>query len=197
MAVAPPQSAGDQAQPTLACDPTQISEPLYLRNLSDTDPFANPGTLAESGSNLETVGNLPAAVAGSSVLKKYRLGALSGVAAYLAVSFVVGFLICTTVLTGTVTHPIPASSIGTANREAQSREAVLVTSPSLLTSQPGVADSQADAAPSPGAQPSQSRSDQAEAAPDEQLSQSPNAQGDSNVRFGGKADIERTRVNVR
>src|SRR5262249_8353729 len=68
--------SGDQA-----CDLTQISEPLYLRNLSDTDPFGNPGTLAESGSNLETVRNLPAAVAGSSVSKKYRPWALS--AAYL------------------------------------------------------------------------------------------------------------------
>ena len=201
-----PQSAGDQAQPTLACDPTQISEPLYLRNLSDTDAFANPGTLAEPGSNLEAVKNLPAAVAGSSVSKKYRLWALSGVAAYLALCFVVGFLIGTTVFTsftsmrqtaneailsrnaatsitagngpsqatGTITHPIPAGSIGTANREAQLREAARVTSPSFLTSQPSVADGEADAAPFPGAQPSQKPSDQA---PDEQLSQSPKAQG--------------------
>ena len=194
-----PQSAGDQARPTLVCVPTQISEQLYLRNLSDTDAFANPGTLAESGSNLETVRNLPAAVAGSSVSKKYRLWALSGVAAYLALSFVVGFLIGTMVFTsftsmrqtanvlsrnaaasittGTVTHPIPASSIATANREAQPREAVRVTSPSLLTSRPGVADDEADAAPFPGAQPSQNSGDQAEAAADEQLSQSPKAQG--------------------
>jgi hypothetical protein len=199
------QSAGDQDRPTLACDPTQISEPLYLRNLSDTDAFADPGTLAESGSNLEAVRNSPAAVAGSSVSKKYRLGALCGVAAYLALSFVVGFLIGTTVFTSftsmrqtaeatlsrnaaasitagndpsqateTVTHPIPASSVGTANREAQVREAVRVTSPSLPTSQPGVADGEVDAAPFPGAQ--QNPSDQAEAAPDEQLSQSPKAQ---------------------
>src|SRR6516225_2933295 len=217
MAVAPPdvidlgpahtsQSAGDQADPTRACDPTQISDPLYLRNLSDTDAFANPGTLAEPGSNLETVKNLPAAVAGSSVSKKYRLWALSGVAAYLALCCVVGFLIGTTVFTsftgmrqtaneailsrnaatsitagndpsqatGTVTHPIPAGSIGTANREAQLREAARVTSPSFLTSQPSVADGEADAAPFPGAQPSQKPSDQA---PDEQLSQSPKAQG--------------------
>jgi hypothetical protein len=144
--------------------------------------------------------NVPAAVAGSSVSKKYRLWVLSGVAAYLALSFVVGFLIGTTVFTsftsmrqtanvlsrnaaasitgnypsqatGTVIHPI------TANREAQPREAVRVTSPSLLTSQPGVADDEADAAPFPGAQPSQNPSDQAEAAPDEQLSQLPKAQG--------------------
>ena len=65
--------------------------------LSDIDAFANPGTIAESGSNLETVRNLPAAVAGSSVSKKYRLWALSGVAAYLALCFVVGFLIGTTI----------------------------------------------------------------------------------------------------
>jgi hypothetical protein len=201
--------AGDPAQPTLACDPTQISEPLYLRNLSDTDAFANPGTLAEPGSNLEAVKNLPAAVAGSSVSKKYRLWALSGVAAYLALCCVVGFLIGTTVFTsftsmrqtaneailsrnaatsitagndpsqatGTITHPIPASSIGTANREAQPGGAVRVTSPTLLTSQPGVVDGEADAEPFPGAQPSQKPSYQAEAAPDEQLSQSPKAQG--------------------
>jgi hypothetical protein len=194
--------SGDQA-----CDLTQISEPVYLRNLSDTDTFGNPGTLMESGSNLETVRNLPAAVAGSSVSKKYRLWALS--AAYLALCFVVGFLIGTTVFTsftstrqaaneatssrnaaasitagndpsqatGMVTHPIPATSIGTTNREAQLREAVRVTSPSLLTSQRGVTDGEADAAPFPGAQPSQKSSDQAEAAPDEQLSQSQKAQG--------------------
>jgi len=200
-----PRSAGDQAQPILACAPTQISEPLYLRP-SDTDVFANPGTLGESGSNLETVRNFPAAVAGSSVSKKYRLWALSGVAAFLTLCFVVGFFIGTTVFTifistrqtanvlsrnaaasitagndpsqttGTVTHPIPASSIGTANREAQLSEAVRVTSPPLLTSRPGVADGQADAAPSPGAQASQNPSDQAGAIPDEQLSQSPKAQ---------------------
>jgi len=194
--------SGDQA-----CDRTQISELLHLRNRSDTDTFGNPRTLAESGSNLETVRNLPAGVAGSSVSKKYRLWALS--AAYLALCFVVGFLIGTTVFTsftsmrqtaneatssrnaaalitggndpsqatGTATHPIPAGSIGIASREAQPREAVRVTSPSLLTSQPGVADSKADAEPFPGTQPSQKPSDQAEAAPDEQLSQSPKAQG--------------------
>jgi hypothetical protein len=179
--------------------------------LSDTDAFANPGTLAESGSNLETVRNLPAAIAGSSVSKKYRLWALSGVAAYLALSFVIGFLIGTTVFTSstsmrqtaneailsgnaapsitagndpsqatgtvTVTGPIPASAIGTANREAQATEAVRFTSPSLVTSQPGVAGGEAGAAPLPEAQPSQNQSDQSEAAPDEQLSQSPKAQG--------------------
>jgi hypothetical protein len=194
--------SGDQA-----CDLTQTSEPLYLRNLSDTDTFGNPGTLAESGSNLETVRNLSAAVAGSSVSKKYGLWALS--AAYLALCFVVGFLIGTTVFTSftgtrqtaseaeatssrnaaasitagndpsqaTGMATIPASSIGTANREPQLREAVRVTSPSLLTSQRGVTDGEADAAPFLGAQPSQKSSDQAEAAPDEQLSQSQKAQG--------------------
>jgi hypothetical protein len=191
------QSADDQAQQERARDLTQIPEPPYLRNLSDTNAFAHPGTLAESGSKLEIVGNLTAAVAGSSVSKKYRLWALS--AAYLALCFVVGFLIGTTVFTsftsmrrtaneatlsrnaaasitlsndspeatGTVTDPIPASSI----------EAVRVTSPSLLTSQPTVPDGGADTAPSPGARPSQNRADQAEAAPDEQPSQSLKAQG--------------------
>jgi hypothetical protein len=57
------------------------------------------------------------------------------------------------------------------------RPTVRVTSPSLLTSQLGVADSKADAEPFPGTQPSQKPSDQAEAAPDEQLLQSPKAQG--------------------
>src|SRR5215472_4490699 len=72
------QCAGDQAQQTPG-------------NRSKTDTFANPETHAESSSNLETVTNLPAAVVGSSVSKKYRLWALS--AAYLALCFVVGFLI--------------------------------------------------------------------------------------------------------
>jgi hypothetical protein len=195
------QCAGDQAQPTLACDLTQISELLYLRDPSDSDTFANPGTLAEFGSNLETVRNVPAAVAASSVSKKYGLWALS--AAYLTVCFVVGFLIGTAVFksfasmrqagneatfsrnaatsvtsgndpsqeTRTVIHPISASSIGTANSEAKPIEAV--TSPSLLTSQPSVADGGADAAPFP----EQNRSNQAEAAPDERLPQSLKAQG--------------------
>src|SRR5262249_33299327 len=202
------QSAGDQAQPTLACDPAQISEPLYLRNLSDTNAFANPGTLAESGSHLEAVRNLLSAVAGGSVSKKFRVWALSGFAAYFALCFVLGFLIGTTVFksftsmrqsaneatlsrdteasitagndpsqaTGTVTHPIPTSS-GTANREAQPREAVRVTPPPLLTSQPGAADGEADAATFSGAPSSQNPSDQPEAVPDEQLLQSPKAQG--------------------
>jgi hypothetical protein len=187
-------------------DPDKVNVLPGDLGLSDTDAFANPGTLAESGSNLETVRNLPAAVAGSSVSKKYRLWALSGVAAYLALSFVVGFLIGTTIFTsstsmrqtasevilsgnaapsitagndpsqatGTVTDPIPASAIGTANREAQATEAVRFTSPSLVTSQPGVAGGEAGAAP---AQPSQNPSDQSGAAPDAQLSQSPKAQG--------------------
>jgi hypothetical protein len=90
-----PQSAGDQVEPTLECDTTPISEPLYVGNLFDTDAFANPGTPAESDSNLETVRNLPAVVARSSVSKKRELWALGSVAAYLALSFVVGFLIGT------------------------------------------------------------------------------------------------------
>jgi hypothetical protein len=202
-----PQSAGDQVQPAPACDPTQISEPLYLRNLSDAHAFANPGTLGEASSNLETVRNLPTAVASSSVSKKYRLWALSGVVAYLALCFVVGFLIGMMIFTnftsmrqaaneatlsrkaaasitagndpsqatGTVTHAIPASSNGgITHRDAQLREGVRVISPSLLTSQPGVAD-EADAAPFPGARPSQNPSDRTAA--DEQPSQSPKAQG--------------------
>jgi hypothetical protein len=198
MAVLPPEviEAGGQAQRTRACDLAQISELLYLRDLSDADTF-DPGTLAESGSNLATAGNLPAAVPGSSVSKNYGLWTLS--AAYFALCFVVGYLIGTAVFssftsmrqtanqatfsrntaasitagnhpsepTGTVAHPIPTSSIGTANYEA----------PSLLRSQPAVEDSETNTAPSPEAQPSQDRSNQAEAAPDELLSQSPKVQG--------------------
>jgi hypothetical protein len=179
------------------------------QGLSDTDAFASPGTIAGSGSNLETVRKLPAAFAGSSVSRKYRLWALRG--AYLALCFAVGFLIGTMILTrsksirqtaneailllfgnaapsiaagndpsqvtGTVTLPIPASAIGTANREAQATEAVRVTSSSLLTSQSGIGGGEAGAAPLAGAQPSQSPSDQAEAALNEQLSQSPQARG--------------------
>jgi hypothetical protein len=190
-------------------DPDRVNVLPGDLGLSDTDAFTNPGMIAESGSNLETVGNLPAVAAGSSVSKKYRLWALGGVAAYLALSFVVGFLIGTAVftrstsmrqtanaailllfgnatpsitvgndpsqVTGIVTLPIPASAIGTADREAQATEAVRVTSSSLLTSQSGVAGGDAGAAPLAGAQPSQNRSDQAEAAPGEQ---SPKAQGD-------------------
>jgi hypothetical protein len=204
-----PRPTRETGQKQNLADPDKVNVLPDDLGLSDTDAFANPGTPAESGSNLETVRNLPAAVAGSSVSKKYRLWALSGVTAYLALSFVVGFLIGTTVFTsstsmrqtaneailsgnaapsitagndpsqatGTVTDPIPASAIGTANREAQATEAVRFTSPSLVTSQPGVAGGEAGAAPLPGAQPSQNPNDQSEAAPDEQLSQSPKAQG--------------------
>jgi hypothetical protein len=221
-----PQSAGDQAEPTRACDPAQLSEPLDPPNVhasllysaltqdavglavlraSLTDTIANPGTVAESGANLQTVTNLPVAPAASSVSKKYLTWALSG--AYLALCFVVGFFIGTTVFTGTrqaaseaitsrtaaqsitagndssqatgtVTHPISAGSIGTANREAQPTDAAPVTSPSLLTSQPDAARAEAGGAPIPGAQPSQNLSDQTAAAPNEQLTQSPKAQGD-------------------
>jgi hypothetical protein len=77
---------------------------------------------------------------------------------------------------GTVTHPISASSIGAANSEAQPREAVDVTSPSLPTLQPGVANGEADTATLPKAQPLQNPSHQAEPAADENLSQPPKAQ---------------------
>jgi hypothetical protein len=202
-----PQSAGGEAQPTLASNPAQISEPLYLRSQSDAETYANADTLAQPDSSLETFGNLPAAVAGSSVSKKYGFWALS--AAHLVLCFVVGFLIGKMIFasftsvrqtaseatlsrnaaasitpgndpslaTRAATHPIPASSIGTANREAQPREAERVTSPSLPTSQPGVADGEANTAAPPGAQPLQNPTNQAAAAPDEKLSQSPKAPG--------------------
>jgi hypothetical protein len=203
-----PRPTRDTGQKQNLAAPDKVNVLPGDLGLSDTDAFANPGTIAESGSNLETVRNLPAAVAGSSVSKKYRLWALSGLAAYLTLSFVVGFLIGTTIFTsstsmrqtankatlsrnaapsitagnepsqatGTATQPIPADYIGTADREAQPTEAVGVTSPSLLTSQPGVGSGEAGAAPLSGAQPSQNPTDQAEAAPEEQ---SPKAtQGD-------------------
>jgi hypothetical protein len=183
---------------------TQDAVGLAVLRASLTDTIANPGTVAESGANLQTVTNLPVASAASSVSKKYLTWALSG--AYLALCFVVGFFIGTTVFTGTrltaneaitsrtaaqsitagndssqatgtVTHPISAGFIGTANREAQPTDAVPVTSPSLLTSQ-RTARAEAGGAPIPGAQPSQNLSDQTAAAPNEQLSQSPKAQGD-------------------
>jgi hypothetical protein len=198
-----PQPTRDTGQKQNLAAPDKVNVLPGDLGLSDTDAFANPGTIAGSGSNLETVKNLPATAAGSSVSNKHRLWALSGVAAYLALCFVVGFLIGTAVFTrstslrqtaneailllfgnaapsitagndpsqvaGTVTLPIPASAIGTANREAQATEAVRVT----LSS--GVAGGDAGAAPLAGAQPSQNPSDQAEAAPGEQ---SPKVQGD-------------------
>jgi hypothetical protein len=203
-----PRPTRETGQKQNLSDPDKANVPGDLR-LSDTDALENPGTIAGSGSNLETVSNLPAAAVGSSVSKKYRLWALSGVAAYLAMSFVVGFLIGTAVfakstsirqtvneailllfgdaapsitagnnpskVTGTVTLPVPASAIGTADRAAQATEAVRATSSSSLTSQSGVAGGDAGAAPLARAQPSQNPSDQDEAAPGEQ---SPKAQGD-------------------
>jgi hypothetical protein len=214
-----PRPTRDTGQKQNLAAPDKVNVLPGDLGLSDTDAFANPGTIAVSGSNLEIVSNLPAVVAGSSVSKKYRLWALSGLAAYLTLSFVVGFLIGTTIFTrfigttiftrststrqtaneatlsrnaapsiianndpsqatgtATATQPISTSSIGTADREVQPTEAVGATSPSLLTSQPGVADGEPGAAPLPGAQSSQNPVDQAEAAPDEQ---SPKAtQGD-------------------
>jgi hypothetical protein len=198
-----PRPTRETGQKQNLADPEKVNVLPGDLGLSDTDAFANPGTIAESGSNLETVRSLPAAAAGTSVSKKYRLWALSGVAAYLALCFVVGFLIGTAVftrstsmrqtaneailllfgnaapsitagndpsqVTRTVTLPIPASAIGTANREAQATEAVRVTSSSLLTSQSGVAGGEAGTAPLAGAQPSQNPSDQAEPAPGERL----------------------------
>jgi hypothetical protein len=199
--------ARDTGQKQNLTDPDKFKVQPGDPGLSDTDAFANPGTVAESGWNLETVRNLP--VDRGSVSKKYRLWVLSGIAAYLALSFVVGFLIGTAIFksftgmrqsaneatlsgnaapsitagndssqaTETVTQPIPASSIGIADREAQPTEAIGVTPPPLLTSEPGVrGGEEAGAAPLLGAQPSQNPIDQSEAAPDEQ---SPKAtQGD-------------------
>jgi hypothetical protein len=197
-----PRPTRDTGQKQNLAAPDKVNVLPGDLGLSDTDAFANPGTIAGFGSNLETVRN-SADATGNSVSNRHRLWALSGVAAYLALCFVVGFLIGTAVftrstsirqtadeaisllfgnaapsitagndplqVTGTVTLPIPVDHIGTADREAQPTEAVSVSSPSLLTSQPGVGGGEAGAAPLPEAQPSQNPTDQAKAAPDEQL----------------------------
>jgi hypothetical protein len=203
----------DNGQKQNLTDPDKFNVQPDDLGLSDNDAFANPGTVVESGWNLETVRNLP--VGRGSVSKKYRLWVLGGIAAYLALSFVVGFLIGTAIFrsftsmrqsgneatlsgnaapsitagddslqaTGTVTQPIPASSIGTADHEAQPTEAVGVTSPSLRTSEPGVGGGEeAGAAPLPGAQPSQNPTNQAEAAPHEQSPKAtPGDQADGSI----------------
>jgi hypothetical protein len=93
-------------------------------------------------------------------------------------------------VTGTVTLPIPASAIGTANREAQATEAVRATSSSLLTSQSGVAGGDAGAAPLVRAQPSQNRSDQDEAAPGEQSPKAQGDQGDGSISLPQSAPLQ-------
>ncbi len=92
-----PRSTRDTGQKQNLATPDKVNVLPGDLGLSDTDAVANLGTIAESGSSFETVRSLPAAVAGSSVSKKYRLWALSGLAAYLTVCFVVGFLIGTTI----------------------------------------------------------------------------------------------------
>jgi hypothetical protein len=94
-----PRLTRETGQKRNLADPDKVDVLPGDLGLSDADAFSNPGTIAQSGSNLETVRNLPATAAGSSVSKKYRLWALSGVAAYLALCFVVGFLIGTAVFT--------------------------------------------------------------------------------------------------
>jgi hypothetical protein len=93
-------------------------------------------------------------------------------------------------VTGTVTLPIPASAIGTANREAQATEAVRATSSSLLTSQSGVAGGDVGAAPLARAQPSQNRSDQDEAAPGEQSPKAQGDQGDGSISLPQSAPLQ-------
>src|SRR4029077_18952963 len=96
-------------------DPDKVNVRPGYPGLSDTDAFADPGTLAGSGPHLETGRNLPTAVAGSSLSKKYRLWAVSGVAAYLALCFGVGFLIGTAVFTFTSMRQTASDAILSGN----------------------------------------------------------------------------------
>jgi hypothetical protein len=223
-----PRLTRETGQKQNLVDPDKVNMPPGDRGLSDAEAFANPGTIAGSGSNLDTVRNLPGAAAGGAVSKKYRLWALSGVAAYLALSLVVGFLIGTAVstrstsmrqtvnealfllfgnaapsitagngssqATGTVTLPISASAIGTANREVQATEAARATSSSLLTSQSGVAAGDAGAAPLAGAQPSQNPSDQADAAPGEQSPKAKRDQADGSISLPQSSPSQATKT---
>jgi hypothetical protein len=200
-----PQLTKETGQKQNLADPDKVNVLPGDPALSDADAFANPETITGSGSNLETV---RAAAAGNSVSKKYRFLVLSGVAAYLALSFVVGFLIGTAVFTrstsmrqtvneallllfgnaapsitagnnhsqatGTVTFPISANAIGTANRETQAAVAVRVPSS-------GAAGGDAGAAPLAGAQPSHVPSDQAEATPGEQSQKAKPDQADGSI----------------
>jgi hypothetical protein len=103
-----PRPTRETGQKQNLADPDKVNVLLGDLGLSDTDAFANSGMIAD-GSNLEIDRNLPAPAAGSSVLKKYRLWTLSGVAAYLALSFVVGFLIGTMLFTGSTSIPQTAN----------------------------------------------------------------------------------------
>jgi hypothetical protein len=119
-----PRPRTDTGQKQNLAAPDKVNVLCSDLGLSDTDAFANPGTSTESGTNLETAKNLPAAVAGSSVSKKYRVWALSGLAAYLTLSFVVGFLIGTTIsarFIGTTIFTSSASIGQTANEATLSR----------------------------------------------------------------------------
>jgi hypothetical protein len=91
-----PRLTRDTGQKQNLAAPDKINVLPGDLGLSDTDAFANLGTIAESGSNLEAVRNLPVAAAAS---KKYPIWALSGIVAYFALCFVVGFLIGTAVFT--------------------------------------------------------------------------------------------------
>jgi hypothetical protein len=148
-----PRPTRETGQKQNLADPDKVNVTGDL-GVSDTDAFANPRTIAGSGSNLETVRNLSAAAAGSSISKKYRLWALSGVAAYLAMSLVVGFLIGTAVFTRstsirqTVNEAIlllfgdAAPSITAGNNPSQVTRTVTLPIP---TSAIGTADREAQA----------------------------------------------------
>jgi hypothetical protein len=96
--------------------------------------------------------------------------------------------------TGTVTLPISATAIGTANREVQATEAARATSSSLLTSQSGVAGGDAGAAPLAGAQPSQNPSDQADAAPGEQSPKAKRDQADGSISLPQSSPSQATKT---
>jgi hypothetical protein len=118
--------------------------------------------------------NLPAAAAAS---KKHPIWVLSGVVAYFALCFVVGFLIGTAVLTRSTSMRQTANEalLLLFGNAAPSITAGNAPEAGRVTSSSGVAGGDAGAVPLAGAQPSQNRRDQTEAAPGEQ---SPKAQGD-------------------
>lgn len=184
-------------------DPDKVNVLPGDLGLSDNDAYANPRTIAGSGSSLEAVRNLPVAAAGNSVSKKYRLWALGGLAAYLALSFVVGFLIGTAISTKSTSmrqtvneallllfgNAAPSITAGNDSSQATGTPTLPIAASAIgtanreaqateavrVTSSSGAVGGGAGAAPLAGAQPSRNPSDQAETAPGEQ---SPKAQGD-------------------
>jgi hypothetical protein len=200
-----PQLTKETGQKQNLADPDKVNVLPGDPGLSDADAFANAETIAGSGSNLEPV---RAAAAGNSVSKKYRFLVLSGVAAYLALSFVVGFLIGTALFTRstsmrqTVNEALlllfgnAAPSIAAGNDRSQATGTVTLpisasavgtanretqATAAVRVPSSGAAGGDAGAAPLAGAQPSRVPSDQAEAAPGEQSPKAKPDQADGSI----------------